>query len=74
MRGLTEVFDALTDEYQAWCANNNLPCMDAMELVHASYCAKEEGGIALTDNQRQWVNDFIARWEKAESDERELLQ
>lgn len=74
MRGLTEVFDGLTDEYQAWCAKNGLPCLDAMELIHASYCSAEEGGIALSGDQRKWASDFIQRWEKAERDEREFLR
>lgn len=62
----TEILDALTTEYQQWCETNSLECIDAMELIHASYCTAEEGGIVLTDDQRKWVSNFILRWEEAE--------
>jgi hypothetical protein len=74
MRGLTEVFEALTAEYQAWCEREGVPQWSADELLHASYCPESEGGVVLSAEQRAYVNGFIQRWEKAERDERELLR
>jgi len=73
MRGLTEVFDGLTAEYEAWCAEQKLPCISADELLHASYCGPDEGGVTMSDEQRKWICDFSARWEQALKDEQELL-
>lgn len=63
MRGLTEVFEALSEELEAWCKRQGLPFMSADELyaeVHAPH-------------QRAWLSDFIKRWEEAEQAERDLL-
>lgn len=50
----TETVESLTKEYEAWCADQGLKCMDAMELIHE---------YELTPEQSTWIHDFIKRWD-----------
>jgi len=62
----------LTTEYEMWCSANDLPHIDAMELLHASYCdVDNEGGVSMDDEQRKWLSDFIRRWDRAQKKEDE---
>jgi hypothetical protein len=45
---------ALCAEYAAWCAEQELPCLSADELIREDY---------TTAAQRTWLSDFIARWQ-----------
>jgi hypothetical protein len=49
-----ETFKDLTTEYEDWCAEQGIECVDAMELI-----------IKLSD-QRKWVSAFIRRWDAIE--------
>lgn len=52
----------LIDELETWCKAQNLPYIDAAELVLADN---------LTTKQRRWLSDFNLRWEAAERGERD---
>jgi hypothetical protein len=48
----------LTWEFESWAAESGLPDEgDASDLL---------GHPALTEDQRTWLTDFIARWNAAE--------
>jgi hypothetical protein len=57
MRGPTELFDALCEEFQSWCSDQGLPQMSADELIHED----------INPDQRRYLSDFIVRWEAAEA-------
>lgn len=44
--------DRMSIEFVAYCTQQGLPEMSAEELIHED----------LTPEQRQWVSDFIVRW------------
>lgn len=51
-------FTALCDEFQGWTVKQGLPEEgDAMDLLYHP---------SLTDTQRQWLTDFIMRWDAME--------
>jgi len=52
---ITELRDAMVDEYAAWTAAQKLDG-DAMELIHES----------LNAYQRMWISSFIERWDRME--------
>jgi hypothetical protein len=45
--------DSLTAEYQSWLDNEGLPQLSADELLSED----------LTPKQREYVSDFLRRWE-----------
>ena len=47
------MIDQLTEVYNKWCDNNNLP--------HVS--ADEQDKDQLTHEQELWLNDFIEQWD-----------
>lgn len=60
MDTIYERLTALTDEYEQWCNDNNLPAdRTADELLYVS------GGPPLSEDQKQWLINFIDRWKKA---------
>ena len=44
----------LCQEYDEWCARQDLPNVDAYELLSRQ----------VTKEQREWLQDFCKRWEK----------
>lgn len=47
---------SLYDEFKAWCDEQSLPWISADELLWLDY---------LTSEQRDWLEDFIKRWDEA---------
>lgn len=52
-------FESMEAEFVAYCAEQGLPEVDAMELIF----------MQLTPEQRTWISDFINRWEDLEQEE-----
>lgn len=50
---------AMCDELKTWCLEANLPYLSADELLYEN----------LTERQREWVSDFMARWDDLMSKE-----
>ena len=48
------MLEMLIAEYHEWMSEQELPLMSADELL------AEDG---LTDYQKGWLNDFLARWD-----------
>ena len=48
----------LCEEYRAWTAEHGLPFVAADDLAH---------GPELTDQERQYIANFIKRWVKMET-------
>jgi len=44
----------LCQEYDEWCARQDLPNVDAYELLSRQ----------VTKEQREWLQDFCKRWEQ----------
>lgn len=57
-----DTIDSLTDEYTAWNKAQGLDLGSADEHMFDE---------SLTEEQRQWVHDFCARWEEAEARDRD---
>lgn len=51
--------DELCDEFQSFCAENNLPQMSADELFQEKY-------EVLTEEQKTYILGFIEQWEALE--------
>lgn len=51
----------LADLYQDWIVENDLPYLEANELIVGDY--------SLTEDQTIWLNDFIKMWEQEEDAE-----
>jgi hypothetical protein len=50
--------DELYDEYKAWCEEQNLPHV----------CVEEQQtSMSLTRDQRIWLMDFEARWDRQQA-------
>lgn len=47
-------FAKLTNEWEQWCANNNLPCADALELYMSGLPNKI---------QSDYILEFCERWD-----------
>ena len=58
-----ENHDQMSQEYQAWLDKNNLPQVSADELIN-------DPNIEKTQDQIDYLEDFINRWEKAQSGDR----
>lgn len=52
----TETLETMEAEFVAYCAEQGLPEVDAMELIF----------MQLTPEQRTWISDYINRWEDLE--------
>lgn len=50
--------NTLADEYLDWCIENNMPQMSADELL-------VEETVAKTEEQKQYLANFIRRWDSA---------
>ena len=50
-----EKINFLTDHYQAWIKDQDLPNMSADELLYSDH--------PLTEPQRQWLRSFNNTWE-----------
>lgn len=50
-----ETLETLTEEYGIWLKANKLPEMSAEEVLY-------EG---VNQEQREWLHDFIERWDEA---------
>ena len=50
-----EKINFLTDGYQAWIKNQDLPNMSADELLYSDH--------PLTEPQRKWLREFNNTWE-----------
>jgi hypothetical protein len=65
---MTDTEQTLRHEYEAWCADNNLPRMPADELsVELHYARASSDDATEVDRiarQLQWLAAFIKRWEK----------
>lgn len=48
------MFDLLTEQFDAWCADQKIVPQDADELI-----LRDD----LTAEQRQWLSGFITSWE-----------
>ena len=53
------------EEYDNYLQENNLPHMSADELIYQMISDNES---LTSPEQKQWLNDFIVRWEQAEGD------
>ena len=47
----------LCDVYDAWLIKNKLPHRSADDILYG------ENAMALTSNQKYWLESFIATWE-----------
>ncbi|QNK01704.1 hypothetical protein [Dyella telluris] len=47
---------SLYDEFKAWCEEQGLPWVSADELLWLDY---------LTSEQRDWLENFVMRWDEA---------
>ena len=68
MRGLTEVFDGLVDEFAELCKKEGLHFIikeGAYEALH---------NPQLTSRQRECILNFIENYELAEDDERSFFE
>ena len=52
------LIDTLTQEYQEWLSQNNLPQMSADELLY-------DYSIEKTEEQKEYLQNFIDRWDAA---------
>ena len=52
-----DVIDRLTEEYEYWCKEQKLPCIDAQEYLFDS--------SKLDDEQIEWLTNFAKQWETA---------
>lgn len=57
----------LIKEWEDYCKENNLPVMDAYELLAGASDAQIK--FKLTDEQKEYVQGFIDRWEKLEKED-----
>lgn len=57
------IFDALSDEYRAYCAAQDLPETDAESLALDLWDMPDTPRRAA---HIRWVSNFIRRWEAAE--------
>jgi hypothetical protein len=65
---MADTEQSLCREYEAWCADNNLPQMPAdelsVELHYARGSSDDATEIDRIARQLQWLAAFIKRWEK----------
>ena len=65
---MTDTEQTLRHEYEAWCADNNLPHMPAdklsSQLDYARDLTEDRCKIDKIAGQLQWLADFKKRWEK----------
>lgn len=54
---MTQTIDQLAGELEAWCEANNLPFVSADELISRD----------VTAEQRAWLEQFLDRWEAADT-------
>ena len=47
----------MCDVYDAWLDKNNLPHWSACDILYG------ENAMALTSNQKYWLESFIATWD-----------
>jgi hypothetical protein len=62
METIYDKLNALRDEFITWCKSNNLPeDWSADDLLYAT------DAPPTTEAQKQWLIDFINRWDKADT-------
>ena len=57
--GDDSVIDNMSQEYQAWLKQNNLPEMSADELLY-------DDSVEKTPEQEKYLQDFISKWDEAQ--------
>lgn len=65
---MNNLINELTNEYQTWCKENNYPYLSADELL-AQTTGDDDMEVFVVDNanDRQWLLDFINRWDAVTS-------
>jgi hypothetical protein len=59
---MIEKIDEMIVEYDKWCIENKLPMLSADELIEEE---DEEGNSLTTAEQKQYLYNFIERWDNA---------
>lgn len=54
---MTDTYATLSDQYEKFCLENNLPLISA----------DEQDQSKLTNEQKQFLREFINRWESCEN-------